>query len=99
HEKPVGDVWTKEEKKEEVEYLQSHGFHADVVESVNVHEAIKLGHEERDRYIEIYKTTIRNLSAYGVKAICYNFMPVFDWTRTDLFHELEEDSTALFYVN
>src|SRR5699024_6379908 len=76
-----------------------HGFHADVVESVNVHESIKLGDEHRDRYIENYKQTIRNLSEYGIKVICYNFMPIFDWTRTDLAHELEDGSTALFYEN
>src|SRR5699024_2255673 len=99
HEKSVGDVWLKEEIKQEVEDIESHGFHADVVESVNVHESIKLGNEERDRYIENYKTTIRNLSAYGVKVICYNFMPIFDWTRTELFHKLEDGSTALFYEN
>lgn len=97
HEKPVGDVWTKEEIKAEVEYIQSYGFHAEVVESVNIHEAIKLGNQERDTYIENYKTTIRNLGEFGVKVICYNFMPVFDWIRTDLYHPLPDGSTALFY--
>lgn len=85
HQKPVGDVWEKEEIRAETEYIQSYGFHAEVVESVNVHEAIKLGNEERSRYIENYKQTIRNLAGFGVKVICYNFMPVFDWTRTDMF--------------
>ena len=51
----------------------------------------------RDKYIENYITTIKNLSEYGVKVICYNFMPVFDWTRTDLFHPLGAASTALSY--
>ncbi|MDM5200883.1 mannonate dehydratase [Fictibacillus enclensis] len=97
HQKPVGEVWKKEEIKEEVEYIQSHGFHTDVVESVNVHESIKLGNNERDRYIENYKQTIRNLSEFGVKVICYNFMPVFDWTRTDMYRPLEDGSTALFF--
>ena len=97
HQKPVGEVWEKEEIKEEVEYIQSFGFHTDVVESVNVHESIKLGNEERMHYIENYKETIRNLSEFGVKVICYNFMPIFDWTRTDMFHPLEDGSTALFY--
>ena len=99
HEKPVGDEWTKEEIKNEVDYIESHGFHAEVVESVNVHESIKLGDEQRDNYIENYKQTIRNLSAFGVKVICYNFMPIFDWTRTELFHPLGDGSTALFYEN
>ena len=97
HRKPVGEVWEKEEIKEEIDYIKSFGFHADVVESVNVHESIKLGDENRDQYIENYKETIRNLSEFGVKVICYNFMPIFDWTRTEMFHPLEDGSTALFY--
>ena len=97
HQKPVGEVWEKEEIKEEIEYIQSFGFHTDVVESVNVHESIKLGNEDRMIYIEKYKETIRNLSEAGVKVICYNFMPIFDWTRTEMFHPLEDGSTALFY--
>lgn len=97
HEKPVGEIWSKEEIKNEVEYIESYGFHAEVVESVNVHESIKLGDEKRDYYIENYKQTIRNLSEFGVKVICYNFMPVFDWTRSDLYHPLPDGSTALFY--
>lgn len=97
HEKPVGEVWTKEEIKSEVEYIESYGFHAEVVESVNVHESIKLGDEKRDHYIVNYKQTIRNLSEFGVKVICYNFMPIFDWTRSELYHPLPDGSTALFY--
>ncbi|MED2974229.1 mannonate dehydratase [Fictibacillus sp. B-59209] len=97
HQKPVGEVWEKDEIKGEVEYIKSHGFHADVVESVNVHESIKIGNEDRMKYIEKYKQTIRNLSDYGVKVICYNFMPIFDWTRTEMFHPLKDGSTALFY--
>jgi mannonate dehydratase len=97
HRKQVGEVWTIDEIREEVDYIQSYGFHADVVESVNIHESIKLGNQERDYYIENYKQTIRNLSKFNVKVICYNFMPVFDWIRTDLFHPLPDGSTALFY--
>jgi mannonate dehydratase len=97
HQKPVGEVWEKEEIKAEMDYILSFGFHGDVVESVNIHEAIKLGNEDRDRYIENYKQTIRNLGEYGVKVICYNFMPIFDWTRTDMFKELPDGSTALFF--
>ncbi|MEH7272787.1 mannonate dehydratase [Neobacillus vireti] len=97
HKKQVGEVWTVDEIREEVDYIQSYGFHADVVESVNIHESIKLGNQERDYYIENYKQTIRNLSEFNVKVICYNFMPVFDWIRTDLFHPLPDGSTALFY--
>jgi mannonate dehydratase len=97
HQKPVGEVWEKEEIQAEMDYIQSFGFHGDVVESVNIHEAIKLGNEDRDRYIENYKQTIRNLGEAGVKVICYNFMPIFDWTRTDMFKELPDGSTALFF--
>lgn len=97
HQKPAGEVWEKAEIKEEIEYIQSFGFHTDVVESVNVHESIKLGNENRMKYIENYKETIRNLAEFGVKVICYNFMPVFDWTRTEMFHPLKDGSTALFY--
>lgn len=97
HNKPAGDVWEKEEIREEIDYIQSFEFHADVVESVNVHESIKLGNAERDQYIENYKQSIKNLSEFGVKVICYNFMPIFDWTRTDMFHPLEDGSTALYF--
>jgi mannonate dehydratase len=97
HRKPVGEIWKKDEIKSEVEYIKSSGFHADVVESVNIHESIKLGNHERDLYIGNYKETIRNLGAFGVKVICYNFMPIFDWTRTDLYRALPDGSTALFY--
>jgi mannonate dehydratase len=97
HHKSVGDVWEKDEIKSEIDYIKSFGFHAEVVESVNVHEAIKLGNEEREYYIENYKQSIRNLGEFGVKVICYNFMPIFDWTRSDLFRELPDGSTALFY--
>ena len=99
HDKPAGEVWTKEEIAAEVAYIESHGFHADVVESVNVHESIKLGNADSTRYIENYKESIRNLAEFGVKVICYNFMPIFDWTRTEMFHPLEDGSTALFFEN
>ncbi|MGP4079036.1 mannonate dehydratase [Pseudalkalibacillus sp. R45] len=97
HKVPAGEVWKKEDILAETEYIQSFGFHAEVVESVNVHESIKLGDKDRTRYIENYKETIRNLAEAGVKVICYNFMPIFDWTRTEMFHPLEDGSTALFY--
>ncbi|TCP21284.1 D-mannonate dehydratase [Scopulibacillus darangshiensis] len=97
HQKPVGEVWEKDDIQEEADYIRSFGFHTDVVESVNVHESIKLGNNDRFKYIENYKQTIRNLAEAGVKVICYNFMPIFDWTRTDMFHPLEDGSTALFY--
>ncbi|HLU21963.1 MAG TPA: mannonate dehydratase [Bacillaceae bacterium] len=96
HDMPAGEVWPLDRILEVKQQAEKHGFHIDVVESVNVHEDIKLGLPTRDTYIENYKETIRNLARAGVKVICYNFMPVFDWTRTDLFKEMEDGSTALF---
>ena len=97
HSKMPGEIWTEEEIKKEVDLIHSYGFSAEVVESVNVHDDIKIGLPTRDALIENYKQCIRNLSKYGVKVICYNFMPIFDWTRTDLFHPVGDGSTALFY--
>ena len=77
--------------------IEGAGFHMDVVESVNVHDDIKIGLPTRDQYIENYKTTLKNLAKFGVKVVTYNFMPIFDWTRTDLFHPLEDGSNALYY--
>lgn len=61
------------------------------------HDDIKIGLPTRDQYIENYKTTLKNLAKFGVKVVTYNFMPIFDWTRTDLFHPLEDGSNALYY--
>lgn len=95
---PAGDVWPEEAIKEYVDHVNAAGLECEVIESVNVHEDIKLGLPTRDKYIENYKQTIRNLAKYGIKVIVYNFMPVFDWLRTDLNREIEEDgSTSLYY--
>jgi mannonate dehydratase len=77
--------------------VEESGLELEVIESVNIHDSIKAGLPDRDRCIENYKTTIRNLARYGVKVICYNFMPVFDWTRSDLAKVLADGSTALSY--
>lgn len=92
-----GEIWEKEEIAEVQKQLEPYGFNMDVVESVNVHDDIKIGLPSRDKYIENYIQTIRNLAEFGVKVICYNFMPVFDWTRTDLFHPVGDGSTAMYY--
>ena len=97
HHKMPGEIWQPEEIAEVQKQLEPYGFNMDVVESVNVHDDIKIGLPTRDQYIENYKQTIRNLALFGVKVICYNFMPVFDWTRTDLFHPVGDGSTALYY--
>ncbi|MBQ6402767.1 MAG: mannonate dehydratase [Oscillospiraceae bacterium] len=97
HDKMPGEVWQPEEIAVVQKQLEPYGFNMDVVESVNVHDDIKVGLPSRDQYIENYIQTIRNLAPFGVKVICYNFMPVFDWTRTDLFHPVGDGSTALYY--
>lgn len=94
---PVGEKWSMEsilKLKNEVEHT---GLKFDVIESVPVHEDIKLGLPTREKYINNYKENIKNLSKAGVKVICYNFMPVFDWTRTQLDKVLPDGSTALVY--
>lgn len=80
HDKMPGEIWHREEIAAVKKQLDEYGFNMDVVESVNVHDDIKIGLPSRDRYIENYIQTIRNLASFGVKMICYNFMPVFDWT-------------------
>ncbi|MCL1998392.1 MAG: mannonate dehydratase [Turicibacter sp.] len=97
HDKMPGVVWEEAEIAKVQKALEPYGFNMDVVESVNIHDDIKTASEGRDEYIANYIQTIRNLSKFGVKVICYNFMPVFDWTRTDLHYPLEDGSTAMYY--
>ncbi len=97
HDKAAGDTWEMERIQETADLIRSKGFNPDVVESVNVHDDIKLGLPSRDKYIKTYIDTIEKLSKVGVKVICYNFMPIFDWTRTDLYKEHPDGSNALFY--
>ena len=97
HDIPAGEAWPVDRILEVKQQADEYGFHLEVVESVNIHDDIKLGLPSRDTYIENYKQTMRNLAKVGVKVICYNFMPVFDWVRTDLYKPLEDGSTALFY--
>lgn len=97
HNKSPGEVWESQEILAEKEKIEQQGFSIDVVESVNVHEDIKLGLHSRDSYIENYIETIRNLSSAGAKVVCYNFMPVFDWIRTELKKPMTDGSTTMFY--
>ena len=94
---PVGEVWPEERIADLKKTVEDAGLLFDVIESVPVHEDIKLGKPSRDKYIEAYKENIRRLGKAGVKCICYNFMPVFDWTRTQLDKELFDGSNALVY--
>ena len=97
HDKMPGEIWEIDEIQKVADQIHAYGFDMDVVESVNVHDDIKIGLPTRDKYIENYKQCIRNLSKFGVKVICYNFMPVFDWTRTDLAMPLPDGSKAMSY--
>lgn len=94
---PVGQVWSRESIARLKEVIEAAGLKFDVVESVPVHEDIKLGKPTRDRLIENYCENLRRLGEAGVQCVCYNFMPVFDWTRTQLDHPLPDGSTSLVY--
>lgn len=94
---PVGEVWSQESIDSLKKEVNDAGLEMEVIESVPVHEDIKLGRGDYKRYIENYKENIRRLAKAGVKTICYNFMPVFDWTRSQLDHELPDGSNALVY--
>ena len=94
---PVGDVWQPQSIARLRSLCADAGLEMEVIESVPVHEDIKLGRPTRDALIENYAQTIRNLGAYGVKCVCYNFMPVFDWLRTDLKTPAPDGSTSLSY--
>ena len=94
---PVGEVWHRESIAKLKEQVEAAGLAFDVIESIPVHEDIKLGKDTRDKYIENYCENIRRVAEAGIKCVCYNFMPVFDWTRTQLDHVLEDGSTSLVY--
>lgn len=94
---PAGEKWEQKSILQLKDQVERTGLKFDVVESLPVHEDIKLGLPARDLYITNYKENIRILAKAGVKVICYNFMPVFDWTRTQLDRKLEDGSTALAY--
>ena len=92
-----GEVWTKEAIADMNEDVKAHGLVIDGIESVNIHDAIKIGTPERDKYIENYIQTLTNLGEAGIDMVCYNFMPVFDWTRSDLAKMRPDGSTVLSY--
>jgi len=94
---PVGEVWPQEDIDELKREVSEANLDLKVIESVPIHEDIKLGRKTRDHYITHYKENIRRLSKIGIEVICYNFMPVFDWTRSQLNYVLEDGSSTLIY--
>ncbi len=97
YDKKPGEIWTREEVKNLKDEVEAAGLKLSGIESINVHDEIKIGGPERDYYIENY---IRSLEAVGeedIHLVCYNFMPVFDWIRTDLARKREDGSTAMAY--
>lgn len=94
---PTGEVWPYNKIKELKQRIERHNLELSVIESVPVHEDIKMGLESRDKWIANYKQTLKNLSKAGIRTVCYNFMPVFDWTRSELDAELPDGSNSLKY--
>ena len=97
HEIPNGEVWPLEAILNQKTYIETNGLRWSVVESLPVSEAIKYGGAERDNLIENYKKSLINLGKAGVKTVCYNFMPVIDWIRTDLEHLWEDGTSSLYF--
>ena len=94
-----GEVWKAEDIRALKKEVEDAGLTIKGIESVNIHDAIKVGTPERDKYIENYITTLERLGQADIHMVCYNFMPVFDWTRTDLAKRRPDGSTVLAYDN
>lgn len=97
HDVKNGEVWTEDAIMDMKDYIEAAGLRWSVVESLPVCEAIKYGGEDRDRLIENYKVSLANLGKCGVHTVCYNFMPVLDWARTELDHPWADGSTSLYF--
>lgn len=97
HEQPVGAVWPLSDITALRQQVEAAGLKLTVIESVPVHESIKMGLPARDGYIKNYQQTLRHLAEAGIDTVCYNFMPLFDWLRTTLAYPLADGSTTLAY--
>lgn len=97
HDVPNGEIWTAEAINDLKSYIESYGLRWSVVESLPVCEAIKYAGAEREQLIENYKISLANLGKCGIKTVCYNFMPVIDWIRTDLQHPWPDGTSSLYY--
>ena len=97
HDVPLGEVWTREQIRDLREYIESHGLRWSVVESLPVTETIKYGGPDREQQLEVYRQSLRNLAAEGIRCVCYNFMPVLDWARTDLLHPNPDGTSNLYF--
>ena len=97
HDVPNGEIWTMEAINDLKSYIESYGLRWSVVESLPVCEAIKYAGAEREQLIEKYKVSLANLGKCGIKTVCYNFMPVIDWIRTDLQHPWPDGTSSLYY--
>lgn len=97
HDVPNGEIWTPEAIGEMKDYIEAHGLRWSVVESLPVSESIKYGGPDRDELIEKYKVSLANLGKAGIHTICYNFMPVLDWARTDLENPNGDGTSSLFF--
>jgi len=97
HHIPAGEEWSLEEIQKRKAMIEAAGLRWSVVESVNIHESIRIAGSERDAYIQKYINTLKNLAKAGLSVVCYNFMPVLDWTRTNLDYRLPNNASALRY--
>ena len=97
HDVPNGEIWTVEAINDLKSYIESYGLRWSVVESLPVCEAIKYAGAEREKLIDNYKTSLANLGKCGIKTVCYNFMPVIDWIRTDLQYPWPDGTSSLYY--